>query len=47
MRTKCEYCGRTIVLNVWEDILVGAECKCGEYVTRYTDEFAASADWLD
>ena len=36
-KTTCEYCQRKITLDVIDDdgILIGAECKCGEYVTRY------------
>lgn len=46
MRTVCEYCQRVIILDIWDadGVLVGAECKCGEYVTRYTDEFRAESD---
>lgn len=35
--TTCEYCQRKITLDI-EDadgVLIGAECVCGEYVTRY------------
>lgn len=46
MRTKCEYCGRTLTLDTWDadGVLVGAECTCGEYVTRYTPEFMATSE---
>ncbi len=48
MRTECEYCGRKITLDTYDSdgVLIGAECVCGEYVTRYTREFRDSADWL-
>lgn len=35
MRTTCEECGARIVLDEYDDIFVGKECKCGYYVTRY------------
>ena len=46
MRTVCEYCSRVILLDIWDadGVLVGAECKCGEYVTRYTNEFLADSE---
>lgn len=37
MKTTCDECQRTLVLDI-EDadgVLIGAECKCGYYVTRY------------
>jgi hypothetical protein len=36
-RTTCEYCQRKIVLDIIDNdgVLIGAECVCGEYVTRY------------
>lgn len=36
-KTTCEYCGSKVTLDI-EDadgVLIGGECKCGEYVTRY------------
>lgn len=37
MRTTCENCGKRVTLDI-EDadgILIGGECVCGYYVTRY------------
>lgn len=36
-RTTCEYCGRKITLTIIDadGVLIGDECECGEYVTRY------------
>lgn len=35
--TECEECGRRIVLDTVDadGVLIGAECPCGYYVTRY------------
>ena len=37
MRTHCEECGSPITLNIVDsdEVLIGAECACGYYVTRY------------
>lgn len=37
MRTECEDCGRTLTLGIVDPdgVLIGAECVCGYYVTRY------------
>lgn len=36
-RTVCEECGSRVVLDTVDadGTLIGAECKCGYYVTRY------------
>jgi hypothetical protein len=36
-RTVCEECGSKIVLDIvdGDGVLIGAECVCGYYVTRY------------
>jgi hypothetical protein len=43
MKTTCEECQSPIILDEWDadGVLVGAECSCGYYVTRYTPEFRA------
>lgn len=33
--TTCEECGRFVRLTDSDGVLIGAECKCGYYVTRY------------
>lgn len=37
MRTICDECGETIDLTIVDadGVLVGEECSCGYYVTRY------------
>lgn len=37
MVTTCEECGRRLTLNTYDadGVLVGDECACGYYVTRY------------
>lgn len=37
MRAVCEECGRSLVLDTIDSdgVLIGAECECGYYVTRY------------
>lgn len=37
LRTTCEYCDSRLTLDTVDadGVLIGAECKCGEYVTRY------------
>lgn len=37
MRTTCEECGRTVTLDQIDpdQVLIGGECACGYYVTRY------------
>lgn len=37
MRTTCDSCGTTLTLSIYDadGVLVGDECRCGEYVTRY------------
>ena len=37
MVTTCEECGRRLTLNTVDSdgVLIGAECLCGYYVTRY------------
>ena len=47
MRTFCDGCGKPITLDIWDadGVLVGAECKCGYYVTRYTPEFDEDKDF--
>jgi hypothetical protein len=36
-KTHCEECGKAITLDIIDadEVLIGAECKCGYYVTRY------------
>lgn len=36
-KTKCEECDATVTLDLIDadGVLIGAECKCGYYVTRY------------
>lgn len=36
-KTECEECGAKITLDTVDSdgVLIGAECKCGYYVTRY------------
>lgn len=36
-RTTCEYCGQGLTLTTIDadGVLIGDECDCGEYVTRY------------
>lgn len=35
--TTCESCGARIILTIHDadGILIGGECKCGDYITRY------------
>lgn len=37
MRTTCEECGHRLTLTTIDNdgILIGDECPCGYYVTRY------------
>lgn len=37
MNTTCEECGSKITLTIIDadGVLIGDECKCGYYVTRY------------
>jgi len=37
MKTTCEYCDEELLLTTVDDdgVLIGDECRCGEYVTRY------------
>lgn len=37
MRTTCEECGNRLTLTTVDSdgVLIGDECKCGYYVTRY------------
>lgn len=37
MKTTCEECGRKLELDTvdGDGVLIGAECACGYYVTRY------------
>lgn len=37
MTTTCEECQRRLTLDIYDadGVLVGAECACGYYVTRY------------
>lgn len=35
MRTTCEECQARVTLTENDGILIGAECQCGYYVTRY------------
>lgn len=46
MRTTCEECGTRITLTTDEGDLIGDECPCGYYVTRYSPGFREEADWL-
>jgi len=47
MRTTCEECGRRLTLDIYDDeTMVGGECKCGYYVTRYTHKARKDFDWL-
>ena len=44
MTTTCEECGARVTLTSWDadGVLIGDECPCGYYVTRYTPEFRAN-----
>lgn len=48
MRTNCEECQSTLTLTTidHDGDLIGDECRCGYYVTRYTPGFRGEADWL-
>lgn len=37
MKASCEECGRTFYLTTIDadGVLIGDECRCGHYVTRY------------
>lgn len=37
MNTICEECGKVALLDIVDadEVLIGGECECGYYITRY------------